>query len=113
MSDLPQRMHAGVGAPGAMHDAARAVDGENRLLQPLLHRHAIGLPLPADKRPAVIFDRQGVAGHWRTGSRFSLREASEEDFPPTPRFCGDDRGIASKPAPHRRTGAGAVVCIYN
>ena len=99
MSDLPQRMHAGVGAAGAMHDAARAVDGENRLLQPLLHRHAIGLPLPADKRPAVIFDRQGVAGHWRAGSRFGLREASEGDFPPSPRFCGDDRGIASKPAP--------------
>ena len=57
MSHLPQRMHAGVGAPGAMHDAARAIDGEDRLLQPLLHRHAIGLPLPTDKRPAVIFDR--------------------------------------------------------
>ena len=38
---------------------------EDRLLDRLLDRRAMVLPLPAHERPAVIFDRQPQAGHGR------------------------------------------------
>ena len=64
MGDLTQRMHAGVGAAGAMDDAPRAaLERGDRLLEPLLHRHPVLLPLPADERAAVIFDGEREAGH--------------------------------------------------
>ena len=64
MRNLPQRMHAGVGAARAMDDGAHAaIDGGHGLFEALLHRNAIRLPLPADVRRTVIFDRQREAGH--------------------------------------------------
>jgi hypothetical protein len=63
MHDLAQRMHAGIGAAGgdALHGlAAEFVD---RLLQRLLHRRAVLLPLPADEGAAVIFEDELVARH--------------------------------------------------
>src|SRR5208283_621811 len=63
MRDLSQRMDAGIRAPGAVHDALVAVDRRDRLLEPLLNGDPIRLPLPADERTAVIFDRQREAGH--------------------------------------------------
>ena len=63
MADLPQRMHAGVGAPGAVDRdllAAERLDGGR---QHALHRRAVVLDLPADERPPVIFDGELVTGH--------------------------------------------------
>jgi hypothetical protein len=59
MRHLPQRMHAGVGAARAMNDGARAaIDRGHGLFEALLDGNAIRLPLPADEKRAVIFDRQ-------------------------------------------------------
>ena len=63
MTDLTERMHAGVGAAGAVHHhllAAERLDGGG---QHALHARAIVLNLPADERPPVIFDDQLVARH--------------------------------------------------
>ncbi len=71
MRDLAQRMHAGVGAPGAMGGRALARHGEKRVLQRLLDRKAILLALPADERRAVIFE-----GELETRHRRSIRAGS-------------------------------------
>src|SRR5450631_1280874 len=63
MRDLPERMHAGVGAAGAIDANLLAADRLARILQRALHRSAIVLDLPAAVRPAVIFDSEFVAGH--------------------------------------------------
>ena len=63
MRDLAQRMHAGVGAPRAMRGRALSRHGEERALERLLDRKAVLLPLPADERRAVIFERELVARH--------------------------------------------------
>ena len=66
MGHLPQRMNPGIGAArGLGHDrlAGEALDG---LLQRLLHREPIGLPLPAAERRAVVFDEEAVAGQGRS-----------------------------------------------
>ena len=63
MRDLRQRMHAGVGAAGAINANLLAADRLDRVLQRALHRSAIVLDLPAAERRAVIFDDQFVAGH--------------------------------------------------
>ena len=63
MSDLTERMHAGIGS-------ARRHDGRRFWLKPaqcvfngLLNRETILLSLPADKLATVIFDFQRVAIH--------------------------------------------------
>ena len=55
--DLAGRMHAGIGAAGALDAQVLAAKGGDRLLDRLLHGTAIGLPLPADIGRAVILDR--------------------------------------------------------
>ena len=65
MRHLAERMHARVGAPGAAHGRALAGQPDERLLDRLLDRAPVRLPLPADERAAVILDRQLVAGHRR------------------------------------------------
>ena len=65
MGDLAERVHARVGASGALDRGALAGEGSDRVRQHALHRDAIVLHLPADKRGAVIFDGELVAGHGR------------------------------------------------
>ena len=63
MRDLAERVHAGIGAPGAGDGDALAGEGRDRLGEHALHRGAVVLHLPADKGRAVIFDGELVAGH--------------------------------------------------
>src|SRR3984957_5969860 len=63
MRDLPERMHAGVGAARAIDANLFAADRLDRAFQRALHRRAIVLQLPAAERRTVIFDREFVAGH--------------------------------------------------
>ena len=63
MRDLAERMHAGVGAPGTGNNDALAGEGRDRVGEHALHRNAVVLRLPADKRRAVIFDGEFVAWH--------------------------------------------------
>ena len=63
MRHLPQRMHAGIGAPGAMDADLFAADRVNSGFQRALHRGTVVLDLPAAERGAVIFDDEFVAGH--------------------------------------------------
>src|SRR6266404_5288295 len=63
MRHLRQRMHAGIGAAGAVHANLLAADRLDRGLQRALHGGAIVLDLPAAERGAVIFDGEFVAGH--------------------------------------------------
>ncbi len=55
-------MDTGIGAAGAMDDWFDADDLSQRFLDMLLHGRAIGLPLPAHIRPAVIFHSEGETG---------------------------------------------------
>ena len=65
MRHLAEGVHAGVGAPGPA-DCRRLVgEPRERLLDRLLHRAPVCLPLPADERSPVILDRQLEAGHFR------------------------------------------------
>ena len=57
MRDLTQRMHACVRAPRAMGRHARAGHRDERAFQSFLNREAVLLPLPADERRPVIFER--------------------------------------------------------
>ena len=66
MRRLAQRMNAGIGAAGAMHDDRLAAEALDRLFEDLLHREPVRLALPADEAGAVIFERQLVAGHGST-----------------------------------------------
>jgi hypothetical protein len=68
MRHLVGRVDAGIGAPGAMHPHRLAGEALDRLLDRLLHRAAVQLPLPARKGRAVIFDDELVARHAQ-GSR--------------------------------------------
>ena len=61
MRHLTQRMHARIGAARAGDGDRFAGEFEDRRFQRALHRRAIVLPLPARKRPAVIFERQAIA----------------------------------------------------
>ncbi len=63
MRDLPKRVHAGIGAAGAMNPDRLAADRLDRVLERPLHRSAIILQLPAAERRALIFDDEFVAGH--------------------------------------------------
>src|ERR1035441_434579 len=103
MSDLGQRMHAGVGAAGAMDADLLAADRLDRVLQRALHGWTVGLDLPAAVGRAVIFDDELVAGHvdpvgpfqegrhhprkrmiqYSEASRFSLKRRGVLDTPPS------------------------------
>src|SRR5258708_3135487 len=63
MRDLPQRMHAGVGASRAVDANLLAADRLDPGFQRALHRSAVVLDLPAAERAAVILDDEFVAGH--------------------------------------------------
>src|ERR1700726_1158178 len=63
MRDLPERVHAGVGAAGAMHAHLLSADRFHRGLERALHGRGVILDLPARERRAVIFDGELVAGH--------------------------------------------------
>jgi hypothetical protein len=63
MGDLTERVHPGIGPPGGDHRHLLAAESAHGVFQRLLHRSAFTLPLPAAKRPAVIFQDQLVAGH--------------------------------------------------
>ena len=63
VTDLAERMYAGVGAPCAVHAHLFPAKRFDRGCQHALHRGAIVLNLPADERPAVVLDRELVAGH--------------------------------------------------
>jgi len=63
MGDLPERMHAGIRAPGTLHLHALAAKRFGRIGERTLHRQPVILHLPADERRAVIFDQQLVTGH--------------------------------------------------
>src|SRR3974390_790981 len=63
MRDLPERMHAGVGAASAMNANLFAADRLDRVFQRALHRRTVFLNLPAAERGAIIFDGELVAGH--------------------------------------------------
>ena len=52
-----------VGAPRAGHRRRLRRDPRHRRLQRRLHARMRRLPLPADERPAVVLDLQGVARH--------------------------------------------------
>ena len=58
-----QNTDTGIGAAGAADRRVGAGDRGKRIFDRLLHRKAIGLPLPADEAAAVIFNRELVARH--------------------------------------------------
>src|SRR5262249_4841515 len=63
MTDLPKRMHAGVGAPRPLHAHPLSAECLDRGRQHALHRGTVVLDLPAHERPAVVFDGELVARH--------------------------------------------------
>jgi len=63
MNGLPQRMNTGIGPPGGVQRDGFATEPVHGPFQTLLYRPSIGLPLPAVKRRAIVFDDQLVAGH--------------------------------------------------
>ena len=63
MRHLRARVHAGIGAAGALHQGFLARQRFDRRGQDALHGEPVGLDLPAGKRRAVIFDDELVAGH--------------------------------------------------
>ena len=52
-----------VGAPRPVHGRGVAGEAANSVFQNLLDGEAVGLPLPADERAAVVFDGQVITGH--------------------------------------------------
>ena len=63
VTDLTERVHAGVGAPGAVDAHLLPAERLDRGRQHALHGGTVVLDLPADERPAVIFDGELVTGH--------------------------------------------------
>src|SRR4051812_13499110 len=63
MSGLSLGMDAGIGAARAVNGRALAAECSDRRFDDRLHALAIGLGLPADEWPAIIFDREVVARH--------------------------------------------------
>ena len=58
-------MNSGIGSACSADYGMFASHPTERLLERLLDRRTMVLPLPAHERPAVIFDRQPPAGHVR------------------------------------------------
>jgi hypothetical protein len=63
MHHLAERMNPRVGTSGGLGDDALATETLDRLLEQLLHRQIVRLPLPAAEEAAVIFDGEAVARH--------------------------------------------------
>ncbi len=112
MGDLAERMHAGIGAPGAEHGDAFAGKSRDRFGQHALHRDAVVLCLPADKRRAVIFDGELVAGHGNFAAHLPkaprqhatccrARPACRAEIPPPASACR--RRAAVRPSAARRS----------
>ena len=67
MGDLAARVHAGIGAAGALHQRLSPLKRLDRRRQHALHGRLVGLDLPAGEGRAVIFDGELVARHgWLT-----------------------------------------------
>ncbi len=66
MRALSERVDARIGAPRTVDGDPLAAEARDRSLECFLHRGAVRLALPADQPPAVIFDRQFVAGQGST-----------------------------------------------
>jgi hypothetical protein len=75
MRHLRERVHAGIGAAGAIDRCALAAEFLDRVFDDLLDRHALALALPADERRAVVLERDLVAGH-EGGQAFSIASRS-------------------------------------
>ena len=82
MGDLAECMHAGIGASGAGNRDALAGEGRDRVGERALHGDAVVLRLPADKRRAVVFDGELVAGHASSAQHAAApnRGAAQEFF---------------------------------
>ena len=65
MADLSARMHPCIGPPGSRNPVFARLQPTQRLFDALLHRRLAILPLPPGKRPAPVFDFQGIARHVR------------------------------------------------
>src|ERR1700687_398393 len=65
MRDLAQSVHAGVGPSGGADYNPLGGEGRNRIGEDGLHLDAVVLRLPANKKRAVIFDRELIARHRR------------------------------------------------
>jgi hypothetical protein len=63
MRDLAEGVDAGVGAAGAADHHRLAGERQRGLLDRLLDGPPVLLPLPTDKRAAIIFDGELVARH--------------------------------------------------
>ena len=63
MGDLSQGMDAGISAPCPLNTCFLTTKGEHRSLQGSLNGRTVWLPLPAHKRPAIVFDCQLPALH--------------------------------------------------
>ena len=63
MRDLPERVHARIGAARAGDLHGVTAERRDRLGQHALHARADALHLPADEWRAVILDGELVAGH--------------------------------------------------
>src|ERR1051325_9728612 len=73
MGDLAQGMDAGIGAAGGGEAWPLRRKGEDRLLDRLLARRALGLALPADIAGAVVLDEKAKPGHLSSVPGASLK----------------------------------------
>ena len=63
MHDLMGGVHPGIGPPGGAHTYRLAGELQERPFEPILHRAAAGLRLPAVEGRTVIFEDQFEARH--------------------------------------------------
>ena len=113
VGDLAERVHAGIGAAGALQRDALAGKRCDRFGDHALHRDAVVLHLPADERRAVIFDGELVARHGRVTSAEKRGASNQHAFAPDRRPAQKIRGRHRLPAgalqfdqPHRAFAAG-------
>ena len=64
LATWPRRMHAGVGAPGAVHGDRRALESASARLRAAPGSRRPWLPLPADVVGAVVGSRVSACDHW-------------------------------------------------
>ena len=72
---LPQRVHAGIGAPRSRHWDGGTNDPDQRLLQEALDRQEAGLDLPAMIGRALIFQNQLEPTHRKLSGDAPVGEA--------------------------------------
>src|SRR5436190_23575364 len=102
MRDLAPPMNAGVGTARALHMDALTAEGEHGVLERRLDRRAGVLALPADERPAIIFDGDLVARHRfsEAGSGAATRRrAKAAPCPPAKRSRAGKRRPLAPPCP--------------